>query len=177
MLVSNGTKDIISFFLCWVRDRSPAISLAMIMTNRDLVQIGALKIVYPDSRIFLCKWHVLCAMRTHFNASEFPELWTKVKALVSTSDEEEFNKLWSEILNDPKGPKSFVEYMALQWISNKEMWSLVYRKDQSIFEEGDTNMLIEALVVLLISLDWVLTCDLIRYHHVLKSHWLDSKRN
>src|SRR6266850_5807345 len=90
MLVSNGTKDIISFFLCWVRDRSPAISLAMIMTNRDLVQIGALKIVYPDSRIFLCKWHVLRAMQTHFNAFEFPELWTKVRALVNTLDKEKF---------------------------------------------------------------------------------------
>src|SRR6267142_5634814 len=58
MLASNGTKDIISFFLCWVRDGSPAILPAMIMTDRDLVQIGALKIVYPDSWIFLCKWHV-----------------------------------------------------------------------------------------------------------------------
>jgi len=53
----------------------------------------------------------------------------------------------------------------------------VYRKNQPIFEEGDTNMLIEVSVVLLISLDWVLMCDLIRYHHVLKSHWLDSKWN
>jgi len=93
MLASNGTKDIISFFLCWVRDGSPAISPAMIMTDQDLAQIGALKIMYPDSWIFLCKWHVLHMMRTHFNASEFLELWTKVKALVSTSDEEEFNKL------------------------------------------------------------------------------------
>jgi len=62
MLASNGTKDIISFFLHWVRDRSPAISPAMIMTDRDVAQIGALKIMYPDSRIFLCKWHVLRAM-------------------------------------------------------------------------------------------------------------------
>jgi hypothetical protein len=70
---------------------------------------------------------MLHIMRTHFNACEFPELWTKVRSLVSTPDEEEFNKLWSEISNDPKCPKSFAEYMALQWISNKEMWSLVYR--------------------------------------------------
>ena len=104
-------------------------------------------VVYLDSQIFLCKWHILRAMRTHFNAFEFSELWTKVRALVSTPDKEEFNKLWSEILNDPKCPKSFAEYMALQWISNKEMWSLVYRKNQSIFEEGDTNMLIKALVI------------------------------
>jgi hypothetical protein len=113
MLTSNGTKDIISFFLHWVRDGSPAVSPAIIITDRNLVQIGALKIVYPDSQIFLYKWHVLCMMRTHFNACEFPKLWTKVRSLVSTPDEEEFNKLWSEISNNPKCPKSFVEYMTL----------------------------------------------------------------
>jgi len=62
MLACNGTKDTISFFLCWVQDRSLAVLPAMIMTDQDLAQISALKIVYPDSQIFLCKWHVLCAM-------------------------------------------------------------------------------------------------------------------
>jgi len=90
MLMCNGTKDTIFFFLHWVRHGSPTVLLAMIMTDRDLAQIGALKIVYPDSRIFLCKWHVLRAMQTHFNAFEFPELWTKVRALVSTLDKEKF---------------------------------------------------------------------------------------
>jgi len=93
MLTSNRTKDIISFFLRWVRNGSLAVLLAMIMTDWDLAQIGALKIMNSDSQIFLCKWHILHLMQTYFYASEFPELWTKVKALVSTSDEEEFNKL------------------------------------------------------------------------------------
>jgi hypothetical protein len=111
MPMSKRTKDIISFFLCWVRDRSLAVSLAIIMTDWDLVQIGALKIMYLDSWIFLCKWHVLCIMQTCFNACEFLELWIKVRSLVSILDEKEFNKLWSEILNDPKCPKSFAEYI------------------------------------------------------------------
>jgi hypothetical protein len=93
MLTFNGTKDAISFFVHWVRDRSPAVLLAMIMTDQDLAQIGTLKIVYLDSQIFLCKWHVLCAIQTHFNANDFLELWIKVRALVSASDKEEFNRL------------------------------------------------------------------------------------
>jgi hypothetical protein len=68
------------FFLHWVRDGSLAVSLAIIMTNQDLAQIGALEIMYLDSWIFLCMWHVLHAMQTHFNACEFLELWTKVRA-------------------------------------------------------------------------------------------------
>jgi hypothetical protein len=176
MLVSNGTKDTITFFVRWVQDGSPAVLPAVIMTDRDLAQIGALEIIYPDSRIFLCKWHVLRAMQSHFNANEFPELWTKVKALVSTPDEEEFDRLRREISSDPSVPKSFAEYITLEWIPNKEQWSKVYRKNLSIFEEGDTNMLIEAYVIFCL-LDWILTYDMIRYHHVLKSHWLDSKCN
>ena len=105
MLTFNRTKGIISFFLRWVRDRSSAVLPAIIMTDWDLVQISALKIIYPDSQIFLCKWYVLHVMQTHFNACEFLELWTKVRALVSTSDEEEFNKLCHKILNDPKCPQ------------------------------------------------------------------------
>ena len=149
MLASNGTKNTISFFVRWVQHGSPAVLPAMIMTDKDLAQIGALKIVYPDSRIFLCKWHVLRAIRSHLNASEFPELWNKVRALVNTPDEEEFDRLWREISNDPMSPKPFIEYMALHWMSDKEKWSLVYRQNRSIFKEGDTNMLIEALVIFL----------------------------
>jgi hypothetical protein len=93
MLASNGTKDTISFFVHWVWDRSPAVTPAMIITDSDLAQISTLKIVYLDSWIFLCKWHVLHTMRLHINANELPELSSKVRALVSTPDEKEFDRL------------------------------------------------------------------------------------
>ncbi|KAF8270563.1 hypothetical protein EI94DRAFT_1422579, partial [Lactarius quietus] len=56
-------------------------------------------------------------------------------------------------------PQSLVKYIQTEWIPVTEMWSKVSRQNRHIFEEGDTNMLIEA------------------YHHVLKSKWLDGKRN
>jgi hypothetical protein len=59
MLASNGTTDTIAFFVGWVRDASLVVWPAVIMTDRDHVQINALRIVYPDSQILLCKWHVL----------------------------------------------------------------------------------------------------------------------
>ncbi|KAF8256797.1 hypothetical protein EI94DRAFT_1512879, partial [Lactarius quietus] len=60
-------------------------------------------------------------------------------------------------------PQSLVKYIQTEWIPVTEMWSKVSRQNRHIFEEGDTNMLIEAY--------------LLRYHHVLKSKWLDGKRN
>jgi hypothetical protein len=146
MLASNGTTDTIAFFVGWVRDTSPVVRPAVIMTDRDRAQINALRIVYPDSQILLCKWHVLRAIRSHFNTNEFPDLWAKVKAFVSASEPADFARLWVEISNDPSVPQSFVQYIRSEWLPEAKMWSLVMRKNRSIFEEGDTNMLLEAYV-------------------------------
>lgn len=147
MLASNGTTETIAFFVGWVRDASPAVQPAVIMTDRDHAQIKALRIVYPDSQILLCKWHVLRAIRSHFNTNEFPDLWANVKALVNTSEPAVFARLWDQIARDTSVPQSFVRYMDTEWIPYTEMWSLVSRKDRSIFLEGDTNMLLEAYVL------------------------------
>ena len=93
MLASNGTTNTIAFFVGWVRDVSPAVQPAVIMTDRDRAQMNALRLIYPDSQMLLCKWHVLRAMRSHFNTSEFLELWAKVKALVNASQLADFVKL------------------------------------------------------------------------------------
>jgi hypothetical protein len=146
MLTSSGTTDTIAFFVRWVRDASPAVRPAVIMTDRDQAQIEALKEAYPTSQIWLCIWHVLRAMQSHFSITEFKSLWEKVKALVKTEDLAEFYTLWDEISTDPSVPQSFVQYMASSWIPASHMWSRVVRKDRSIYLEGDTNMLIEAYV-------------------------------
>ncbi len=120
---------------------------AVIMTNCDCAQINALKAIYLDSQILLCKWHVLCAMQSHFNINEFLDLWAKVKVFVNVSESRVFSKLWVEISNDPSVPQSFVQYLRSEWLSEVKMWSLVMRKHCSILEEGDTNMLLEVYVL------------------------------
>ena len=146
MLASNGMTNTIAFFVGWVRDMSPVVWPAVIMTDHNCVQMNALRLIYPDSQMLLCKWHVLHAMRSHFNTSEFPELWAKVKALVNTSQSADFVKLWVEISNDPSVPQSFVQYMRTEWIPEAKLWAMVMWKNRSILKEGDTNMLLEAYV-------------------------------
>jgi len=146
MLVSNGTTDTIAFFVSCVRDTSLAVWLAVIMTDRDHAQMNALRLVYPDSQMLLCKWHVLHTMRSHFNTSEFLKLWAKVKALVNALQSADFVKLWVEISNDPSVPQSFVQYMRTEWIPEAKLWAMVMQKNRSILEEGDTNMLLKAYV-------------------------------
>src|SRR6267142_2692711 len=178
MLTSSGTTDMITFFVHWVRDASLKVRPAVIMSDRDQAQLQALKDVYPLSQIWLCIWHVLRAMRSHFSITVFQSLWEKVKALVKTEDLAKFYTIWDEISTDPSVPPSFVQYMASSWIPASHMWSKVVQKDRPIYLEGDTNMLIKAYVYQLSQCTDKIT-DLIssRYHHVLKSHWLDGKRN
>src|SRR5216683_407971 len=146
MLASNGTTAMIAFFLRWVRDASPSVQPAVIMTNRDQAQINVLGAIYPWSTVNLCIWHILHVMRSHFNTNQYPVLWEKVKAWVKTTDQIEFTKLWVEISSDSSALQSFIAYLKAQWLPVTLKWSRVLRKGQSIYEEGDTNMLIEAYV-------------------------------
>ena len=144
MLSSSATAIMISFFVAWVRDASPDVRPAILMTDRDQAQITALQAVYPRSKIYLCLWHVLYAMRQHLVITQFPALWDKIKKWVTTDDLGVFNKLWDEILADPAVPKSFMKYLTEKWVPLIHMWSKTQRKHRSIFEEGDTNMLLES---------------------------------
>ena len=82
MLTSNGTTENIAFSVKWVKDASPKVQPCVIMTDCDQAQINALKMVYSQSRIFLCHWHVLRAIRSYFVTTAFEDLWQKIKALV-----------------------------------------------------------------------------------------------
>jgi MULE transposase domain len=146
MLTSNSTTNTIRFFLCWVKEASPAVRPAIIMTDRDQAQMAAIDDVYPESQTLLCTWHVLRAMRSHFATNEFPALWEKIKAWVNTDNLAEFYRLWGLISSDPSIPQSVVQYLTVEWLKVPHLWSKVARKGRNIFEEGDTNMLIEAYV-------------------------------
>ena len=147
MLTSSVTTEMITFFVSWVRDTSLSVWPEIIVTDCNQVQIVALEIVYPQSWIYLCMWHVLHTIWTHFVTSQFQGLWEKIKYLVVTEDLLMFFDIWDEISSNPLAPKSIVKYLQTEWLLVLHMWSGTARKNQSIFVEGNTNMLIEAYVV------------------------------
>jgi len=40
------------------------------------------------------------------------------------------------------------EYIAWEWLPHKDMWSTVSGQNWTIFEEGDTSMLLEVYVIM-----------------------------
>jgi transposase-like protein len=143
MLSSSGTEATIQFFLNFVKSHSPEVVPAIIMSDRDKAQMNAINAVYPDSKLLLCWWHVLRAIRMHFRTEEFPEVWDRIHDWVKTSDQSKFDSHWEWIQTDPSVPQSLVDYLRINWMSIQPLWSRTMRQNRMIYQ-GDTNMLIEA---------------------------------
>ena len=69
-----------------------------------------------------------------------------IKAWVITEDLTEFFNIWDKISTDPLSSQSIVKYLALEWLQVLDMLLRVARRNRSIFEEGNNNMLIRAYV-------------------------------
>ena len=85
MLSSSSMEVTIQFFLNFVKARSPGVVPVIIMSDRDKAQMNAVNTVYPDSRLLLCWWHVLCAIRMHSRMEEFPGVWSRIREWVKTA--------------------------------------------------------------------------------------------
>jgi hypothetical protein len=144
MLSSSGTQATIQFFLNFVKTLSPMVVPAIIMSDRDKAQMNAIETVYPDSKLLLCWWHVLRAIRMHFCTEEFPEVWACIREWVKTPDQTKFDSIWEWLQTDPSVPLSLIDYLRNQWMSIVPLWSGTMRQQRTIFQEGDTNMLIES---------------------------------
>ena len=151
MLSSNGTQATIEFFLNLVKAQSPEISPSIFMTDHDHAQVNAIRSAFPECHhVFYCWWHVLRAIQTHFNTKEFPDLWSLIQDWVRTTDNDQFDTWWIQIRGDKNVPKTVADYIECDWLPHKQMWSAMSRQNRTIFEEGDTNMLLEAYVICLI---------------------------
>ncbi|KAF7372423.1 SWIM-type domain-containing protein [Mycena venus] len=158
MLASNGTEETITYFLKVNRLQSPTTIPRRIMSDFDRAQIHSCVNVY-EAIILLCWWHVLHAWQQHFSIPAYPELWVLLKNWIRIIDQVEFDATWTKIRS--MAPQGFIQYLERYWMPEHvvRMWSAVFRTGRSIFEDCDTNMLIEA------------------WHSVLKGTFLHGKRN
>ena len=146
MLSSNTKSETITYFLFLVQFWNPDVWPTQFMTDCDQAQILALQAVYPQTKVLLCKWHILHAIQSHFWTNQFLELWVMVKKLISTSNLANFMTIWDKISSNLEFPKSFIDYFNSRWVPVAHMWSGVSRRSCNIYSEGDTNMLLEAYV-------------------------------
>jgi MULE transposase domain len=159
MISSNGTEDTINFFLKSIRTQSPSVFPEIFMSDKDHAQMNAIRCQYPKAALFLCWWHVLHAWRQHFVTTSYPELWELLKKWIRIEDQTEFWEYWAEI--KALAPASVIQYFETYWLQgdNIQLWSAIYRKERTVFQECDTNMLVEA------------------WHHLLKGTFMEGKRN
>lgn len=151
MIASSGTEPTITYFLRLVKQRSPSVNTRYIMSDRDHAQINACLAVFTTAILLLCWWHVLHAWQQHFRVLQHPELWVLLKSWIRITDYAKFQTVWAEVrkrASEEFADLKFLTYLETTWMSETivRMWSAMYRIDRSIFEDCDTNMLIEAYV-------------------------------
>jgi hypothetical protein len=145
MISSNAQQETLTFFLRTVRAANSDVKPARFMTDKDRAQINSIRIVFPESQLQLCWWHVLHDWHQYFMTSHHPELWNLLKAWVRITDQGEFDRQWEKI--QKIAPKSVIDYLQAEWLGDRNLWSAVARTDRSLLELSDTNMLVEAYVI------------------------------
>lgn len=144
MISSNATEVTIDFFLSQIRAWNPTVVPKLWMSDRDRAQMNVILRRYVESKLLLCWWHVLHAWQQHFVTAHYPELWELLKCWIRIADKAEFEQYWVKI--QALAPQSFTEYLKVYWLPERDLWSAISRKNRNIFEQSDTNMLVEAYV-------------------------------
>ncbi|KAJ7154347.1 hypothetical protein C8R43DRAFT_885158 [Mycena crocata] len=157
MISSNSKETTVDYFLATILLQNPTISPFVFMSDYNWPQLHSIRRRYPKSKLLLCWWHVLHAWQQHFVTQHHPLLWEKLQAWIRITDQDEFDACWAEIRS--LAPPSVVTYLEEHWMKVVELWSAVFRLDRTIFDLGDTNMLVEA------------------WHHLLKGDFLEGKWN
>ena len=142
MISSNSQQETLTFLLRTVRNDNPDVKPKYIMSDKDRAQMNAVQCIYPASRLLLCWWHVLHAWQQYFVISQHPKLWELLKAWVRITDPEAFDRQW-ELIKEI-APPSVRQYLETEWWAERDLWSAVSRRDRSVYELSDTNMLVEA---------------------------------
>ena len=146
MISSNGMEETVDFLLRTVHARNPKVNPRNFMSDYNWPQLNSISRQFPLASIFLCWWHVLHAWQQHFHPSHYPELWALLKAWIRMTDPVKFAETWERIRTGSPDfvPPSFIDYLATYWMKIEKWWSNVYRQGRSVFENSDTNMLLEA---------------------------------
>ncbi|KAJ7150787.1 hypothetical protein C8R46DRAFT_963375, partial [Mycena filopes] len=156
MISSNATEATVDYFFMVFIQNNPCFISLRIMCDHDRATMNVVQRRCPESQLLLCWWHVPHAWQQHFCVAHYPELWAELKRWFRIQDPDEFLACWARI--QELAPQSVIDYLVKTWLGEKELWSGVYRQNRTVYDLGDTNMLVEA------------------WHHVLKSKHLRGKR-
>lgn len=142
MIASNAIEATIDYFLATLRAQNPDVIPKYLMTDFDKGQINAALRCYPELQPLLCWWHVALAWQQHFVMAHYKDLWAELKKWYRITTKAKFDACWERI--QVPAPESVIVYIKQHWLPHIHLWSAMYREGRTVFEQCDTNMLVEA---------------------------------
>ncbi|CAN6718572.1 unnamed protein product [Malus baccata var. baccata] len=120
-----------SFYSCFILgvDNHPMV----IITDRELALMNAIRIVFPSTSNLLCVWHIekniLANCKAHFEEEvdwiDFISTW---KILIQSPDETSFNEAWSRFEVKYEEKKSVLKYILGTWLPYKEKFVSAWQR-------------------------------------------------
>ncbi|GMF33728.1 unnamed protein product [Phytophthora fragariaefolia] len=121
----------------------------VIMVDKDLIEIDALKSMFPWARILLCHFHVIKWLRNAirndkkygtYSSDELKQIDFCVANMVYSRSEVELlqHSHEFEVLSCRNNRSALWSYFKKYWIGSKDMWIMLYRMDLPHFR-NDTN--------------------------------------
>ena len=143
--VRNKTADLFNKVCQWFVSNNNSTVTNLIITDKDLSLISAVRRAFPSARHLLCRFHVLRAMRKKIKQlkataevkSSLLEITTQ---MVYSKSNEKYDKLYNDLTSVKNN--EFKNYFDANWHNCVDKWSLFTR--QSLLTLGiDTNNRIE----------------------------------
>jgi len=101
--------------------------------DRELAELNSLRIVFPDSKVLLCVWHINKNIAKNFKGTFSSEDWTiflnKWNSIVYATSEEDYEEKW-QLLKLHLGENSrIIQYLTETWMVHKRLFLSCYISD------------------------------------------------
>ena len=129
----------------WIEQiKQIAPNVQCIITDNDDAEINVISEWFPNTRHYLCWWHILKNWRKHLHAKvprEFhATLWPKLKHLLKESFD--FEKDYQEVIS--LSTPEFANYLMTYYYKCKEKWARQFRSYDCMNKKANTTVLVES---------------------------------
>ncbi|XP_077864593.1 uncharacterized protein LOC102808709 [Saccoglossus kowalevskii] len=142
VIISKETKEVLERCFSKIRDSCDSVYPRVIMVDKDITEISALRCTFPNSDILLCWFHVLQAVHRWLvkrdgglsgqcntaKGNLVMEAMYKMRDCLTKEQFDETSKVVTEEIDNKVGNTCISNYLRDQWISVAIMWCQFGRK-------------------------------------------------
>ncbi len=148
-LVSNEQACVLQSALEIFRDVNSTEKLRFVVLDKDFAEIRAIREVFPNTSLVLCRWHCLQAVQRKMvqsmgrrNSELNNEILELFKKMVYAPSEEEYMRAWQSLCSvdsREEGVREMLMYLDQHWHQNRDCFAYYLLKRKGLFQCYSNN--------------------------------------